>query len=77
MDRNPVKQGRWMPGARVPVLPPEELLERMPSHLLVLVWNVLPEVRVQQREYERRGGRFVVPVPWPRVLDPLPAEDLS
>lgn len=70
VDRNPVKQGRWLPGARVPVLETAALLERQPSHVLVLAWNVLEEVRRQQAEYERRGGRFIVPVPQPRVLEP-------
>jgi SAM-dependent methyltransferase len=69
-DLNPHKQGRWMPGARIPIVDPSVLLERQPDHVLVLAWNYVDEVRRQQAEYERRGGRFIVPVPTPRVLDP-------
>ena len=70
VDLNPHKQGRWMPGARIPIVDPSVLLDRQPDHLLVLAWNYLDEVRRQQAEYERRGGRFIVPVPAPRVLPP-------
>lgn len=67
-DLNPHKQGRWMPGVRIPIVDPSVLLERQPDHVLVLAWNYIDEVRKQQAEYARRGGRFIVPVPSPRVL---------
>lgn len=70
VDRNPHKQGTWMPGARLPVLDPSALLERRPAHVLLLAWNYAAEVRDQQAAYEAAGGRFVVPVPEPRVLEP-------
>jgi hypothetical protein len=70
VDRNPHKQGRWMPGARLPIVAPEALEERRPDHVLVLAWNYVDEVRRQQAAYEQAGGRFVVPVPVPRVLPP-------
>ena len=69
-DLNPHKQGRWMPGAQIPIVDPSVLLERQPDHVLVLAWNYVDEVRRQQAEYERRGGRFIVPIPSPRVLAP-------
>jgi hypothetical protein len=68
VDRNPHKQGRLDPGARVPVLAPEALLEQQPDYVLLLAWNYAEEIRLQQQEYERRGGRFILPVPTPRVL---------
>lgn len=70
VDKNPHKQGRWLPGARIPVVDPSALLERQPDSVLLLAWNYAEEVRRQQAEYERRGGRFIVPVPVPRVLPP-------
>lgn len=70
VDRNPYKQGRWIPGARLPVLDPSALLERRPDHVLILAWNYVDEVRAQQAAYEAAGGRFVVPVPTPHVLPP-------
>ena len=68
VDRNTHKQGLYMPGQAVPILPPEALLERMPEYLLLLAWNLVDEIRQQQKEYLSRGGRFIVPVPNPRIL---------
>lgn len=62
-DRSTVKQGKWTPGTRLPIVAPEELLTRMPDYLLLLAWNFAPEIMEQQAEYRRRGGRFIVPVP--------------
>jgi hypothetical protein len=63
VDRSPHKQGRHIPGVRVPIHGPERLLADRPDDLLILAWNLAPEIMEQQREYRARGGRFIVPVP--------------
>ncbi|ONH33679.1 class I SAM-dependent methyltransferase [Pseudofrankia asymbiotica] len=68
VDRNVHKQGKYMPGARLPILPAEALQERQPDYLLLLAWNVKNEIMAQQAEYAARGGKFIVPVPRPVVL---------
>ena len=68
VDRNPYKVGLRMPGVHLPILPPAALLERRPDYLLLLAWNWVDEIVRQQDEYRRRGGRFVVPVPEPKIL---------
>jgi SAM-dependent methyltransferase len=68
VDRNTHKQGLYMPGQRIPVLAPEALAEKMPDYVLMLAWNFADEILEQQKTYRQRGGRFIVPVPNPRVV---------
>ena len=67
-DRNIYKQGRYMPGVRIPIVAPERLLEEMPDEVLLLAWNLADEIVEQQSEYRARGGRFIVPLPEPRIV---------
>ena len=67
-DRNVHKQGRFMPGVPVPIVGPERLLEEQPDYVLILPWNFTDEITAQQADYVARGGRFIVPIPTPRVL---------
>jgi SAM-dependent methyltransferase len=68
VDRNVHKQGRWLPGVRLPITAPERLLEVQPDYVLILPWNFKEEIMEQQAEYRRRGGRFIVPIPEPVIL---------
>lgn len=67
-DRNEHKQGRLMPGLRIPIVPPSKLLEDMPDYVLILPWNFKDEIMSQQAEYVARGGHFIVPIPEPVVI---------
>jgi SAM-dependent methyltransferase len=67
-DRNVHKQGRYIPGVRLPIVAPERILEERPDYLLILPWNFKDEIMEQQAEFARRGGRFIVPVPAPAIV---------
>ena len=67
-DRNVHKQGRYVPGVRLPIVGPERILQEQPDYLLILPWNFKEEIMEQQAEYRARGGRFIVPVPQPQII---------
>jgi SAM-dependent methyltransferase len=68
VDRNVHKQGRYIPGVRLPIASPERVLAEQPDYVLILPWNFKDEIMAQQAEYRRRGGRFIVPVPRPVII---------
>lgn len=68
VDRNPLKQGRLLPGSHIPVHAPEHLSEARPDYVLILPWNLADEIRAQNPDVPAWGGRFVVAVPEVRIL---------
>ena len=67
-DAGPSKQGKFLPGSHIPILPPSVLKERKPDIVLVLPWNIVDEVTHQHAYIREWGGRFAVAVPEVRVL---------
>jgi len=66
-DRNPHKQSKLLPGTHIPVVSPEALMQARPDYVLILPWNLQQEIRLQLRDIEGWGGRFVTPVPVVRI----------
>jgi SAM-dependent methyltransferase len=62
-DAAPSKQGRFMPGSHVPILPPSALEGSRPDYLLVLPWNIAAEVKAINASLTAKGTRFVTAVP--------------
>ena len=67
VDISPHKQNKWMPGSYIPVLPPEQLTIVPPDYLVVLAWNFFDEIKRQQQGFSGQGGKFVLPLPVPRI----------
>lgn len=68
VDKNPVKQGRLLPGSRIPVLAPEAIAKTRPDYLVILPWNIKDEVIGQMQFIREWGGKFVIPIPTVQVI---------
>ena len=63
VDRSPYKQGRYLPGTRIPIHQPDRIRETKPDYVVILPWNLKDEVMRQLQFIREWGGRFVVPIP--------------
>jgi hypothetical protein len=68
VDRNPMKVNMYTPGMHIPVRPVSALVADQPDYVLILAWNFAPEIIRQQQEYRDRGGKFIIPIPEPKVV---------
>ena len=62
-DAAPSKQGKYLPGSHIPILPPKALIELKPDYVVVLPWNIAEEVTMQHGYIDEWGGQFVTAVP--------------
>ncbi len=63
VDKNPAKQGRYMPGSHIPIVPESHLQTHRPDCILILPWNLREEVMAQLAYVREWGGIFVVAIP--------------
>jgi hypothetical protein len=69
VDRSPHKQGRYLPGTRIPIHGPDRLRETRPDYVLILPWNLKEEIMDQMADVRSWGGKFVVAIPEVRIFE--------
>jgi SAM-dependent methyltransferase len=69
VDRNPYKQGKFLPGTHIPIHTPEKIKETKPDLLLILPWNFKDEIMNQNAFIREWGGKFVVPIPEVKIYE--------
>ncbi|MES2831546.1 MAG: class I SAM-dependent methyltransferase [Pseudomonadota bacterium] len=72
VDRNPAKQGKWMPGSRIPIVTEDHLRADRPDRILILPWNLREEVMTQLAYVYEWDARFVTAIPMLEVLPVSP-----
>jgi SAM-dependent methyltransferase len=68
-EKSQLKIGRFTPGAHIPVVPDSELTSKRPDYALLLAWNFADEIIRNLDGYRRGGGKFIIPIPYPRIVD--------
>jgi len=68
VDDSPWKQGLYTPGLHIPVVSADVLYERRPDAVVILAWNFADSIIDKHSAYRNSGGRFIVPLPQPRMV---------
>jgi SAM-dependent methyltransferase len=68
VDRNPYKQGHYLPGSHIPIEEPSKIMETKPDYLFILPWNLKDEIMEQMAFIRQWGGKFVIPIPKIEVI---------
>jgi SAM-dependent methyltransferase len=68
VDRSPHKQGRYLPGTRIPIHHPDRIPATKPDYVLILPWNLKDEIMERMDPICRWGGKFIIPIPEPEIL---------
>lgn len=69
-DDQKFKQGRYMPGRHIPIVSPDQLYQAKPDYCLILAWNFAEPIMQNHQKFVAQGGRFIVPVPEPVIINP-------
>ena len=67
-DKNVHKQGRFMPGQKIPIVAAEKIKDEQPDYVLLLPWNLETEILAQEQAFRDAGGKFIIPVPTPHIV---------
>ena len=69
VDRSHYKQGKFLPGTRIPIFFPEKIRQTQPDYVLILPWNIKDEIVEQNLFIRDWGGKFIVPIPEPGIIE--------
>jgi SAM-dependent methyltransferase len=67
-EKAKVKIGKFTPGTLIPVVDDSQLLKDMPDYAVIMAWNFAEEIMNNLKEYKEKGGKFIIPIPHPRIV---------
>jgi 2-polyprenyl-3-methyl-5-hydroxy-6-metoxy-1,4-benzoquinol methylase len=67
-EKSSLKIGKFCPGMHIPVVTDEKLLDDKPDYALILAWNFAEEIMNNLKEYKKLGGKFLIPIPTPKIV---------
>lgn len=68
-DRNPDKEGKKTVGTLIPVTSPDNIYKYNPDYQLVLIWHIFKGIGDDEKEFIKRGGKFILPLPELKIID--------
>ena len=67
-EKAELKIGKYTPGTHIPVFPDNYLSKNKPDYALILAWNFAKEIMENNQEFKKRGGKFIIPIPKPKIV---------
>ena len=67
-DLSSLKINKFTPGTHIKIEHPKKIDEDNVDYLLICTWNLANEIIAQQKKYENKGGKFIIPFPKPKIL---------
>ncbi len=68
-EKAEIKVGRYSPGMHIPIHKDEKIVQEKPDYALILAWNFAKEIMANMEEYKNQGGKFIVPIPHPLIIE--------
>ena len=68
-EKSTLKIGKYTPGTHIPILHDSELIKQMPDYALLLAWNFADEIMKNLKDYKDAGGKFIIPIPKPHIIN--------
>ena len=68
VDTNPAKQGKYLPGSRIPIIDEKTMIREKPDYLVILPWNLKKEIILKTDYIKDWGGKWVIALPHLKVL---------
>ena len=68
-EKSTLKIGKYTPGTHIRIVPDSELIKQKPDYALLLAWNFADEIINNLKDYEDGGGKFIIPIPIPHIID--------
>ena len=69
VDDNPLKQGLYSPGKHIPVYDSSYIYRERPDYLVILAWNFAESIMKKHKDYLNSGGKFILPMPHPKIIE--------
>lgn len=68
-ERSKLKIGKYAPGTHIEIFSDDIFLKDMPDYALILAWNFSKEIISNNKEFSNKGGKFIIPIPTPRIIE--------
>jgi 2-polyprenyl-3-methyl-5-hydroxy-6-metoxy-1,4-benzoquinol methylase len=68
-EKSELKMGKYAPVDKIPIVSDDRLIQDKPDYALLLAWNFSKEIIKNLDEYRKGGGKFIIPIPEPRIIE--------